>query len=153
MNVFNIERAFRDKARRGWDRLYVCIDVHDVILEGKYNRMNVGASYFPNALKVLRQWSNRPDMILILWSSSHDDALEQVLADLRQEGVKFEFVNGNPECPNTPICNFDRKFYFNILLDDKAGFEGESDWKLIEDELVRVGEWVGAPEIEALTLQ
>ena len=141
MNLFNIERAFQDKAKRNWEKLFVCIDVHDVILEGKYSLMNEGANYMPNAIKVLRQWSDRKDMCLILWTSSHITPTTKVLEDLEKQGVHFDYVNSNPECPNTALCDFDKKFYFNILLDDKAGFVGETDWFLIENELRRLGEW------------
>ena len=143
MNLFNIERAYADKKRRNWDKLFICIDVHDVILEGKYLLMNDGAAYFPNALNVLRQWSGRPDISLILWTSSHVVATAKVLDDLEKEGVRFNYVNENPECPNTNLCDFGRKFYFNVLLDDKAGFSGSEDWFLIENELKRIGEWKG----------
>jgi len=141
MNLFNIERTFNDKQRRGWTRISICVDVHDVILEGKYNRFNTGASYMPNALNVLRNWSKRDDICLILWSSSHTDSLTKVCDDLLKQGIKFDHINSNPECPNTDLCDFSKKFYFNILLDDKAGFEGATDWFLIEKEFRRIGEW------------
>lgn len=141
MNIFNIERAFNDKKRRNWEKLFVCVDVHDVILEGKYNLMNEGASYMPNSLKVLWNWSQRSDISLILWSSSHITPTAKVLDDLAKHGVYFDYVNSNPECQNTTLCDFSKKFYFNILLDDKAGFEGATDWFLIEKELRRIGEW------------
>lgn len=142
MNIFNIERSFSDKKKRNWPKLFWCIDVHDVILEGKYNLNNEGASYMPNALKVLRMLSNRKeDMALILWTSGHVGPTSKVLENLEKEGVKFDYVNNNPECPNDRLCDFSKKFYFNILLDDKAGFEGATDWYLIEQELRRLGEW------------
>jgi hypothetical protein len=141
MNIFNIERSFSDKKRRNWEKLFVLVDVHDVILEGKYNLMNEGASYMPNALNVLRNWSKREDMVLILWTSSHVAPTAKVLDGLTKEGVHIDYVNENPECPNTELCDFRKKMYFNILLDDKAGFFGETDWILIEKELRRIGEW------------
>jgi hypothetical protein len=141
MNVFNIQKAFEDKKRRGWENLYWCIDVHDVILEGKYSLMNEGANYLPNALKVLRMLSKKPGTVLILWTSSHPVATAKVLDNLEKEGAHFKFVNENKDCPNTELCSFDKKFYFNILLDDKASFE-KDDWYLIERELRRIGEWV-----------
>jgi len=141
MNLFNIKRAYDDMIPRGWDTIYICIDVHDVILEGKYNRHNVGAQYMPNALEVLRQWTKRPEVRLILWSCSYDDATKDVLAGLADQGVKFDYINENPECPDTEMCNFSKKFYFNVLLDDKAGFEGATDWHLIEKELKKIGKW------------
>jgi hypothetical protein len=146
MNLFNIERCFKEKQKRGWTRIYVCIDVHDTILEGKYNLFNEGASYMPNALNVLRQWTKREDICLILWSSSHIGPISKVYDGLLKEGVKFDYINSNPECPNTELCDFSKKPYFNILLDDKAGFVGNDgngggDWLLIEKELKRIGEW------------
>ena len=141
MNIFNLERAFSEKAKRGWKKLFFCVDVHDVILEGKYNLMNEGADYLPNALKVLQYLSTRQDIVLILWTSSHPIPTSKVLDILEKEGVMFKYVNENPECPNNELCDFRRKFYFNVLLDDKAGFDGATDWFLIETELKRIGEW------------
>ena len=142
MNIFNIERAFKDKIRRNWDTLFVCVDVHDVILEGKYNLMNTGASYMPNALRVLQQFSKRNDIKLIMWTSSHAEPTNAIHEELKSNDIHFDFLNGNPACPTTDLCNFNQKFYFNILLDDKAGFEGATDWFLIEDELKRIGQWI-----------
>jgi len=142
MNIFNIEKAFSDKARKNWDKLSVCIDLHDVIIEGKYNRYNVGANYCPNALRVLKNWTQRKDMVLILWSSSHIDSISLIHEKLMKDGVIFDYINENPMCPNTELCDFRKKFYFNILLDDKAGMDAPGgDWFLIENELKRIGEW------------
>jgi hypothetical protein len=141
MNPFNIRRAFRDKKEKGWQRLYWCIDLHDVIIEGKYNKFNVGADVFHNASEFFKWANKRKDMVLILWTSSYNDALEHTLKSLEELGIKFHFVNENPMEKNNSICDFDKKFYFNILLDDKAGFEGATDWKLVIDELKEIGEW------------
>jgi len=115
--------------------------LHDVVLEGKFNRFNEGANFFPNAVRVLKQFSFRKDIVLILWTSSHDDAMKNIIDRMSGEGIEFRYINENPECPNTELCNFNSKFYFNILLDDKAGFEGETDWLLVEEEFKRLGEW------------
>ena len=141
MNVFNIERTFTSKETRRWKTVFVCVDVHDVILEGKYKLMNDGANYMPNCLRVLRNWSSREDMVLILWTSSKPEPTKKILNDLEKEGVHFKYVNENPDCPDDALCDFGKKFYFNILLDDKAGFSRETDWFLIENELKRIGQW------------
>lgn len=142
MNIFNIERAYTDKKIRRWPNVYWCIDVHDVILEGKYSLMNEGAQYMPNAIKVLRMLTKKEGTKLILWTSSYPAPISKILDNLEKEGVVFDFVNENRDCPNDKLCSFDKKFYFNILLDDKAGLEGDKDWFLIEQELRRIGEWV-----------
>lgn len=142
MTIFNIEKTYRDKAIRRWPNVYWCIDVHDVILEGKYSLMNEGANYSPNALRVLKMLTNKPETVLILWTSSYPAPISKVLDGLEKEGIKFKFVNENRDCPNDKLCDFGRKFYMNIGLDDKFGFDGPGgDWFLIEKELKRIGEW------------
>lgn len=141
MNVFNLERAFKRRREKGYPFLFVAIDLHDCIIEGKYNRLNEGAAFFPGALEVLAAWTKRTDIKLILWTSSHSDAIADALYRLYSHGVIFDFINGNPACASTDLCDFSSKWYFDVLLDDKASFEGPTDWVLIKQELIRIGEW------------
>jgi len=60
---------------------------------------------------------------------------------LNANGVYPNFFNHNPHAKDTPRSCFDKKPYFNILLDDRAGFEPETDWQAIKDELIAIGEW------------
>ena len=42
-------------------------------------------------------------------------------------------ANENPEVGNTSFQNFEVKPYFNVGIDDKFGYEPETDWvKVIE---------------------
>lgn len=142
MNIFNIERAFKQKKERGWEKLYFIVDLHDCIIAGKYNRFNVGAEIYPYAQEVLQYLYSRKDICLILWTSSHDDAIKEILGRLKYTyGIEFSYVNENPEVQNTDLCDFSKKLYFNVLIDDKASFEGDTDWLLIKNELFRIGEW------------
>jgi len=141
MNVFNIRRAFELKKQNKWPKLFWSIDLHDVIIVGKHNRLNEGREFCPNALRVLTWLDMRDDMAWILYSCSHGDAINDISAWLDQHGVGPNFVNANPECENGHLCDFSKKFYFDILLEDKAGFECNKDWYLIEKELKKIGEW------------
>lgn len=142
MNIFNIERTFLEKNKRRWNKIFIAVDVHDVILEAKYDLNNTGAGYMPNAIRVLQQWSKREDVSLILWTSSHVGPICKILDNLEKKNIVFKHVNSNPECPNDTLCDFSKKFYMNIILDDKAGMDAAGgDWFLIEKELKRIGEW------------
>lgn len=141
MNVFNIARAFADKKKRGWTQTYWAIDLHDTIIPGTYTKDNQGRAFYPYAAEVLQWLSKRPDVVLILWTSSHRQPVKEILVWLANQGVRFNFVNENPLCKNTELCDFSSKFYLSVILDDKAGFEGETDWLLIKKELQRIGEW------------
>ena len=35
MTIFNIERTFTEKAKRRWNKIFIAVDVHDVILDDK----------------------------------------------------------------------------------------------------------------------
>ena len=145
MNIFNIERAFRWKKERDWDTLYWMIDVHNTILEGKYtNDQDLTPS--DDAIEVLKWITDREDQKIIIWTSSYAEHFERLKKHYFDNfGIVLDFHNSNPECGNIGYADFTNKPYFNILLDDKACFEPDSDWKLIKDELIRIGEW----EIEA----
>jgi hypothetical protein len=137
VNIFNIQRAFQEKKERCWDTLYIAIDLHHTLIEGKYNKFNEGAEIYPYA-KEFFAWANkRTDICLILWTSSHKEAIEDILARLNQEGIFFQYINKNPEATSNELCDFGQKFYFNVLIDDKSSFEGETDWVLVCRELER----------------
>lgn len=137
----HVKKVFSDKVKRGWGRIYITIDLHDTIIEGKYNLNNDGANFYPNAINVLKSLSYRTDICLILWTSSHTKPVKDILDVMDTHGVKFEYFNENPECPSTELCDFTRKFYFNILIDDKSGWDGMTDWFLFEETLREIGVW------------
>jgi hypothetical protein len=141
MNLFNIARQFKQMKERNWSRLYWAIDLHDVVIPGKYSKFNEGREFYPGAKEILQWLSKRQDMALILWTSSHSESIWNIVEWFTNHNVIFNWINSNPECGNTDLCDFGKKFYFNILLDDKAGFVGETDWLLIKEELIRIGEW------------
>jgi hypothetical protein len=137
----HVKKVFADKIKRGWSKIYIAIDLHDTIIEGKYNLNNDGANFFPNSIEVLRDLSNRSDICLILWTSSHIGPIRDILTIMEAQDVKFNYINENPECPNTELCDFNGKFYFNLVLDDKAGWDGSTDWFLFEETLREIGAW------------
>jgi hypothetical protein len=137
-----ISKAFEQKKSRKYDKLFWAIDLHDTVITGKYNKFNEGAEIYPCAAEVLNYLYSRSDMCLILWTSSHKEALDKTLPMLEAwAGIKFHYLNENPEVPSTELCDFKSKFYFNILLDDKAGFNGNQDWITIKKTLKSIGEW------------
>lgn len=137
MNVFNIQKAFRDKAARGWTTLYVLLDAHETFIRPGHDRV----IFYDGAVEVLRWFNARPDFRLILWTSSHKAEIKNIISAALEKGIRIDFVNSNPLEENSERACFDRKFYFNIILDDKAGFEPETDWFLVKKELKRIGEW------------
>jgi hypothetical protein len=89
----------------------------------------------------MRWISTRSDQRLILWTSSYKKEINDIVNWLRTHKIYVDYINENPEEEHTPTANFAKKFYFNILIDDKAGFNVKKDWKLIKNTLIKINEW------------
>jgi hypothetical protein len=140
MNAFNIKKAFKRMRERHYNRLYWLIDIHDTIFVGKFDKHNREKEFYPYAKEVLTWLSIRPDMCIILWSSAHKEPVQEIANWLDEEGIIVDYLGENPEMKTGYLCDFSRKLAFDIGLDDKFGFEGETDWKLILDTLKEIGE-------------
>ena len=131
-----IRKTYVLKEQRRWDRIYWCIDLHDVIIEGKYNKYNEGRELAPFCAEVFQILRSHDENCTILWTSSHGGPIIDMRSWLSARGVTFDYINANPECADNELCAFGSKFYFNVLLDDKSGFSWRTDWKDIYDLLV-----------------
>ena len=141
MNIIKaIQTAERKQKERGYKFLYWCIDVHGVILSHTNTLHNTGAEFYPYCLATLGLLTDNPKYKLILWTSSLDIAIQGIYDTLAKEDINFHYVNENPDFTVTGICDYTKKFHFDILLEDKAGFEAETDWKVIYDYLKRKAE-------------
>lgn len=121
-----IKRAYDVMSERNWDTVYWAVDLHGTVLESNYE--TGGYQWInPNIPVYLRALNRLPETKIILWSSVHEADKEGVVAFFTEHGIKVDWFNENPEVTNTTTGNFDQKFYFSILVDDKAGFD-PSDW-------------------------
>ena len=133
-----VHKTFRIKKERGWNTVYIAVDVHDSIVEANYQANNIPTKFFPHAKETLQKLSKRDDVVLILFTCSHPHEIKQYLEYFEGHGIHFKYCNENPETPNTSFGCFDRKFYFNILIEDKASFCPEKHWLEISEALDEV---------------
>ncbi len=124
------DAAFIRMREKDWDKIYVAVDIHDTILRACYEDEET-YDYFPLAKESLQMMSHRKDICLILWSSCHRDRLEEYARHFLDDGIRFDYVNENPEVENTRLQNFEEKLYMNVGLDDKFGFDAETDWETV----------------------
>lgn len=124
------DAAFNRMREKNWEKIYVAVDIHDTILRACYDDEET-YDYLPFAKDALRTMSLRKDICLILWSSCHRDKLVEYANHFLDDGIKFEYLNENPEVDNTRLQNFEEKLYMNVGLDDKFGFDAETDWEVI----------------------
>lgn len=135
-NVFTVL-----KPKRGWKTIYWLVDVHGCIIPGSWHKTNDFQFIDEWCPLVLRWISDNPDQKLILWTSSYATEGAHIIEWLAKQGIHVDYYNRNPEEANTEYADFTHKPYFNILIDDKAGFDPETDWGVIRKTLIRLGLW------------
>lgn len=133
--IKSFEGAFKRMKDRNWDKIYVLVDIHDTILKACYYEQE-NYEWFPYAKEALDIMSHAERISLILWTSTHEDTIKKYLEFFKKNGITFDMVNQNIETENTDLASFDDKLYFNVGLDDKFGFDAETDWEIIYHYLI-----------------
>lgn len=129
-----IKRAFEAKRTRGYDTIYWAIDLHGTCLKSNYTN---GSYEFVNeeAVAALQRISDREDSKIILWSGCYPEEQAKIIQFFSDNMIKVDFFNENPLEMSTPTGDFSKKFYFSVLLDDKAGFDPYVDWRNVIEAL------------------
>lgn len=131
MNIIGaFNKAFHRKNEKGWDKIYVLLDVHDTIIKGVYKKDEPWL-WYEFAIDALKLMSDRNDICLILWTGSSKKRCNEIVFVLEEKGVHINYVNENPESEDSEFyCSFS-KIYFNVGIDDKFGFDPYEDWEKI----------------------
>jgi hypothetical protein len=129
-----ISRAYQTMVERKWSTIYWAIDLHGTCLKSNYKSTDFE---FVNqeCIDALRFISSLPETSIIIWSSCYDRDLDKVWAMFKDHGINPQYFNENTAVENTATGDFERKFYFSVLLDDKAGFDPDVDWKIVVDQV------------------
>ena len=135
MNIVKaFDSAFVRAKAKNWDYIYILVDVHGTIFTPSYLNEEK-YEFYPYAKEALQLLSKDSNIKLILWTSSTSFAIIDYKVEFDKYGIHFDYVNENPEVtrqPKDPISlDLSSKYYFNIGIDDKFGFEPETDWELI----------------------
>ena len=125
-----IEKVFNGLNNGSFKCIYIMVDVHNTILRPTFDKKET-FEYFPYAKETLQLLSEKENIKLIMWTSSYDEKIQMYLRHFEENGIIFNFVNENKEYGNVSFACFDTKFYYDIGIDDKFGFDAEHDWKEI----------------------
>jgi hypothetical protein len=133
-----VDRAYKTMKERNWNTIYWAVDLHGVCLKSNYQQG--GYSWINiHARRVLKLISRLPETKIILWSSVYDLEKGDIIDFFEEHGIHVSDFNSNLSEGNTHVSDFSQKFYFSVLLDDKAGFDPETDWLAIENYLYDKG--------------
>lgn len=127
-----LEKMVLSAKMKNWDKVYIAVDIHDVIVYGNYKSDELPTTFLKGAKETLQLLTKREDVCLIIFSCSHYDELIKYDLFFKENDIVFDYINENPEVPDTALGCYKDKFYFNIYLEDKAGFI-ESDWSIVNN--------------------
>lgn len=130
--IKTIRRSMDYAYEKKWYEIYWAFDIHGTILIPNHERGNMDTKFYPFAKEALQMISKRDDIILILHTSSFPEELKHYVELFEKNDIYFKYYNENPEIcgENGSFGNYEKKFYFNVLFEDKAGFFPE-DWEAI----------------------
>ncbi len=127
------ERCLQQARERKWAKTYWAFDIHGTILKPNFRRDSISTEFYPGAKEVMQLLCKRNDIVRILFTCSYPNEIEQYIAFFKTHGIHFDYVNQNPEVVDGGYGYYQNKFYSNVLMDDKAGFDGETDWLAIKE--------------------
>ena len=129
--VQQLEKSFAQLEKKKWDRIFVAVDIHETVMEPTWSD-TLSSKFYPDAIDALKLMSERKDICLILWTSSNKENAQSYFDILKSHGVNMDYINSNPEVTDKHYADYSLKFYINLILDDKAGFLPEEDWRALK---------------------
>jgi len=135
-NIINaIDKSYTKAKEKKWPYTYWFFDIHETIIIPNYEAGNIPTEFYPDAKEVLQMISKRTDIKLQLYTCSWPNEVDQYDEYFRENNIVFDFIDcKNPEVQNEKLGYYDNKPYFNVLFEDKAGFD-PSYWKYIKEYL------------------
>ncbi len=135
MTIKAIDKAFRRMVDKRWEKTYWAIDLHETVIKPNWKVNDIPTSFYPMARETLQLISARQDIVTIMYTCSHPHEIRQYQELFAAHNIHFDYINENPEVANSGFGYYDKKPYFNVLLEDKAGFDAYEDWQQIFDYL------------------
>ena len=128
-----IDTMFKYSFKKEWYRTYWAFDVHGVILRPNYRKNHFQVDFYPWAKETLQLLTKRKDIVMIMYTSSYPEEIEYYYKSFKENNIYFQYINDNPEIDSQKgnFGYYEKKFYFNVLFEDKAGFSSEIEWQRV----------------------
>ena len=123
-----LDKQWRKYLGRQDQFFYLAVDIHDTILESIHQPGIKCHKFYKDAVECLQYLSKRSDIYMILYTSTHIVDLDYYLELFEKNNIIFDDLNNNKMIISDELSDYSQKFYFNYLIDDKAGFNAVEDW-------------------------
>jgi hypothetical protein len=124
-----------------WGFTYWAFDLHGTVIKPNYETGKIPREFYPHAKEVLQMLNKRDDIVMYMYTCSHPHEQKQYIEYFEEHGITFKWVNENPDIQNSGYGYYEDKPYFNVLFEDKAGFDPMEDWEDIRDLFRGRGSW------------
>ena len=132
--------GYNRMVEKSWDHIYILIDIHGTVFKPSYHNKET-YDFYKFAKETLQELSKYDFFKLIMWTSSNKDTINDFIRVFNENDIHFDYVNENPEIhalsSDPKSSDFSDKFYFNVGIDDKFGFDPEEDWIDLYDFITR----------------
>ena len=122
-----IKKAYINKDKKNWDKLYFFFDIHETILVPDYGE-DKPLEFYPWAKEILSFLSKQEDIVMCIYTCSYPKEINKYVGFFKEHEIEFTYINDNPEAENNSYGFYEDKPYFNVLFEDKAGFDAKEDW-------------------------
>lgn len=122
-----------DAHQKKWNKTYWAFDIHGTILKPTFQTGVMSTEFYPFAKEAMQVITRREDIVRVLYTCSYPEEIVEYVKFFKSHGIHFDHVNKNPDVCAGAYGYYDHKFYFNVLFEDKAGFDPLTDWKMVFD--------------------
>ena len=128
-----IKKMFAHSFEKEWFETYWAFDIHGTILVPTFRKDSYDSEFYPYAKETLQLLTKRDDIVLIISTSSYPEEIEHYQKVFKENNIHFKYINENPDIDSSKgnFGYYEDKFYFNVLIEDKAGFVPEEEWRPI----------------------
>jgi len=128
------DKGYTTAKEAGYKYMVIAVDLHGTMLNTKQFNETQGkflekieASLFPKAIKALQAMSAHESIVMYVYSGTKKSKLKKLVKHLSKKyGISLD-TRYHPMTQHSSQ-SFKTKPYFNILLDDRAGFDPAKDW-------------------------
>ena len=138
MLIDSLDQCLESAIRKGWNNIFIAVDIHDTIVKGNYRTDELPTDFLPMAKETLQMLTKYPNVTLLLYTCSHIPEIQKYFKFFEANDIHFKYCNENPDVPNNALGDYTKKMYFNVLLDDKGCFNGKTEWPIIYDYFTNV---------------
>lgn len=122
-----IKKEYKRKEAKGWDKIYLFLDLHETVIYPDYNNKEP-IKFYEHAKECLQFLSKIKEIELGFYTCSYPNEIEKYKIYFEELDIKIIHINNNEDVSDTRYGYYKDKPYFSLVFENKAGWNSENDW-------------------------